>query len=483
VFGKMDISREQISEIVKEVVKNYVSGNGQVLVHSHESKTSGRNGIFPTINEAVEAADAAQKQFVRLPLDTRRKIIQSIRDKSLENVRMLAEMAVAETGMGRIEDKIAKKTIVATKTPGMEDLEPKALTGDGGLTLIEQGPFGLIGSITPSTNPGATVINNTISMISAGNGVVFNFHPAAKQVSMKTLEIINDAIQSAGGPPNLITTVENPTMQTSKELMTHPKIRLLAVTGGPEVVRVAMTTSGKRVVGAGPGNPPVVVDETADIDLAAREIVKGASFDNNIMCTCEKEVFCVSEVCDELIRRMQDHGAYFLNAYEAEKLTKLVINPAKVGDAHPTANKQFVGKNASFLAKAIGLDLPNSVKLLIAEVDSDHPLIYAEQLMPFLPICRVRNVEEAIDLAVKAEHGYLHTASMFSRNIENLSNMAYGINSTIFVKNAATVAGLGGQGEGYTSMTIAGPTGEGPTSPRTFTRMRRCVLVDYFRII
>jgi acyl-CoA reductase-like NAD-dependent aldehyde dehydrogenase len=479
----MDISREQISEIVREVVKNYVSGDGQSLTSDQPPKFTGRNGIFQTIDEAVEAADAAQKQFVKLSVDTRKKIIQAIREKALENVRLLSEMAVAETGMGRVEDKIIKKTIVATKTPGMEDLEPKALTGDGGLTLIEQGPFGLIGSITPSTNPGATVINNTISMISAGNGVVFNFHPTAKQVSMKTLELLNEAIQSAGGPPNLITTVENPSMQTSKQLMTHKKIKLLAVTGGPEVVRIAMTTSGKRVVGAGPGNPPVVVDETADIDLAAREIIKGASFDNNIMCTCEKEVFCVAQVCDELIRKMQDNGAVLLNPYQAEKLTSIVINPAKVGDAHPTANKQFVGKSAQILAKAIGLEIPRDTRLLIAEVDSDHPLIYAEQLMPFLPICRVKNVDEGIDLAVRAEHSFLHTASMFSRNIENLSKMAYRINSTIFVKNAATVAGLGGQGEGYTSMTIAGPTGEGPTSPRTFTRMRRCVLVDYFRII
>ncbi len=476
----MELSREQVSNIVREVLNKYLDDNkpspGMV-------STPGRMGVFPTIDEAVEAAYEAQRQYIRLPLDIRKKIIDGIRKKVLDNVEVLARMAVAETGMGRIEDKITKKTIVATKTPGLEDLKPVALTGDGGLTLIEQGPFGLVGSITPSTNPAATVINNSISMLSAGNGVVFNFHPSARQVSQKALQLVNEAVVSGGGPANLATTVDIPTLQTGLDLMTNRKIRIMAVTGGPEVVKVAMKTAGKRVIGAGPGNPPVVVDETADIELAAREIVLGASFDNNIMCTCEKEVFCVDSVFDELLRRMQDQGAFLLNSYQTDQLTNAVINTAKVGQAHPTANRKFIGKNASVLAKAIGLDLPDSLPLLIAEVHRDHPLIYAEQMMPFLPLCRARDVDEAIELAVKAEHGFMHTASMFSRNVENLSRMAYRVNATIFVKNAATVAGLGGRGEGYTSMTIAGPTGEGPTSARTYTRMRRCVLVDYFRII
>lgn len=478
----MDISKEHIAQIVQEVIKQYQSG-GVSSALPLPSSSPGRNGIFPTMEEAIDAAEMAQKQFIKLTVDSRKEIIEAVRKSALQNVRVLAEMAVAETGMGRVEDKITKKTIVAKKTPGMEVLQPTAYTGDGGLTLVEQGPFGLIGSITPSTNPGATVINNTISMISAGNGVVYNFHPSAKRVSQKTLELINQAIVSAGGPPNLITTVAEPSLATGNMLMKHKKIRLLAVTGGPDVVKVAMTTSGKRVIGAGPGNPPVVVDETADIDLAAKEIILGSSFDNNIMCTCEKEVFCVDSVFDELVRKMQSYSAFLLNDYQTEQLTNIVLNPAKVGDPHPTANKKFVGKNANVLAKAIGLDLPSDLRLLIAVVHKDHPMIYAEQMMPFLPLCRVRNVEEGIELAVKAEHGFMHTASMFSRNVENLSRMAYRINSTIFVKNAATVAGLGGRGEGYTSMTIAGPTGEGPTSARSFTRMRRCVLVDYFRII
>lgn len=478
----MELSKEQVAQIVQEVINRYSSQNGESFAPA-PTGYGGIDGVFPTIEEAIDAAYIAQRQFVKLTLDTRKNIIESMRQKTLANVAMLAQMAVAETGMGRVDDKITKKTVVATKTPGLEDLHPIALTGDGGLTLIEQGPFGLIGSITPSTNPAATVINNSISMIAAGNGVIFNFHPSAKKVSQKSLGLMNEAIREAGGPPDLLTTVKNPTLQTGLELMRSKRMRLMVVTGGPGVVKVAMRESGKRVIGAGPGNPPVVVDETADIDLASREILLGASFDNNIMCTCEKEVFCVESVFDELVRKMQDNGVYLLNSYQTEQITKNVINPAKVGEAHPTANKKYVGKNAAILAKSIGLDLPQELRLLICDVHKDHPLVYAEQMMPILPMCRVRNVQEAIDLAVIAEHGFLHTASMFSRNVENLSRMAYRINATIFVKNAATIAGLGGRGEGHTSMTIAGPTGEGPTSAKTFTRIRRCALVDYFRII
>lgn len=478
----MELSKDMVAQIVQEVLKKYQGSSGAAPSES-ASYGRGRMGIFTAMDEAVEAAHEARLGLAKLTLDTRRAIIESIRKKTLANVRLLAEMAVAETGMGRVEDKITKKTIVASKTPGLEDIVPKAYTGDGGLTLVERGAFGVIGSITPSTNPAATVINNSISMIAAGNAVVFNFHPSAKKVSQKALMLVNEAVQEAGGPANIVTTVENPSLQTGLELMKHKKVRLLAVTGGPEVVKTAMKEAGKRVIGAGPGNPPVVVDETADIDLAAREIVMGASFDNNIMCTCEKEVFCVDSVFDELIQKMQNAGAYLLNPYQTDQLTKKIIMPAKPGQVHPVANKQYMGKNAAIIAKSIGLDLPADLRLLICEVHKDHPLIYAEQMMPVLPLCRAKNVEEAIDLAIHAEHGFMHTASMFSRSVENLSRMAYLVNSTIFVKNAATVAGLGGRGEGHTSMTIAGPTGEGPTSARTFTRYRRCVLVDYFRII
>ncbi|MBI2252632.1 MAG: aldehyde dehydrogenase, partial [Armatimonadetes bacterium] len=302
-------------------------------------------------------------------------------------------------------------------------------------------------------------------------------------VSLKVIEVLNQAIQSAGGPPNLITSIASPSLETSITLMKHPKVKLLAVTGGPGVVKQAMS-SGKKVIAAGPGNPPVLVDETADISKAARDIVFGASFDNNIMCIAEKEVFVVEKILRNLKEQMQLQGAFELNKFQLERLTKLIFKDYEsttCGD--PIMNRDYIGKSPQTIAKAIDLNLPINTCLLMAEVDFEHPLVSSEQLMPILPIVSVKDVNQGIELAVLAEQGFLHTAVMHSRNIENLSKMAYQIKTTIFVKNAPSLAGLGYGGEGFTSLTIAGPTGEGITSARSFTRIRRCVLADYFRII
>jgi acyl-CoA reductase-like NAD-dependent aldehyde dehydrogenase len=396
-------------------------------------------------------------------------------------VRMLSEMAVSETGMGRVEDKINKNLLAINKTPGVEDLSSTAYTGDNGLTLVEMAPYGLIGSITPSTNSSETLINNSISMISAGNAVVFNPHPAAKKISCKTIELINGAIQAAGGPPDLVTTVMEPSMATSNAIMKHPRVRLLVVTGGPEVVKVAMN-SGKKVIAAGPGNPPVVVDETADIPKAARDIVLGASLDNNIVCIAEKEIFAISSIADQLKMELCRNGAYELDSRALDKLMEKIVS-GKTSDGHLIANRNFVGRNASVIANSIGIKIPDEIRLLISEVPPNHPLVLMEQLMPVMPFSRVKTIEEAFDWALKVEHGFFHTSMMHSRNVENLSRMASIVNTTIFVKNAPSYAGLGMGGEGYTTFTIASPTGEGLTSARTFTRQRRCTLADYFRIV
>ncbi|MCL5774289.1 MAG: aldehyde dehydrogenase EutE [Firmicutes bacterium] len=470
-----EVDKFEIGRIVEEVIKK---------VRQKESFDGGSvsRGVFLNIDDAINAASKAQGDLMNLSLDKRKEIIQSMREAVISNARLLAETAVAETGMGRVPDKIQKNILAAQKTPGVEDLVSTAVSGDRGLTLIEMGPYGVIGAITPSTNPAATVINNSIAMVSAGNSIVFNPHPAAKRVCMKAIELLNEAIEKAGGPKNLIATIKEPTVASSQALMKHRSIRILVVTGGPAVVHHAMT-SGKKTIAAGPGNPPVVVDETADIPKAARDIVAGASFDNNVMCISEKEVFVVDKVADELKEQMRLYGAYELNARQTSFSEKLVAKEGGVGCPEPTLNRDLVGKDARVLAKSIGIDVSPETRLLITEVTADHPLVYLEQLMPLLPIVRVKSAMEGIELSVKAEHGFLHTSAMHSKNIENLSNMAYRLQTSIFIKNAPTYAGLGFGGEGHTSLTIAGPTGEGVTSPRSFTRQRRCVLVDYFRII
>ncbi|QGU94375.1 aldehyde dehydrogenase family protein [Clostridium bovifaecis] len=451
------------------------------------------NGVFDDINEAIEAADRAQKNFIKnFNLQDREAIISAIRKTVLDNKETLARMVLDETKLGRYEHKLAKLELVAARTPGTEDLKPEAFSGDNGLTIVEQGPFGVIGAVTPVTNPTETIINNSIGMIAAGNTVVFNVHPSSKNVSAYLVELLNKAIVEVGAPANLINMVKQPTMETLEALTTHPKIRMLMGTGGPGLVKTLLQ-SGKKAIGAGAGNPPVIVDETADIENAAKEIIKGASFDNNILCIAEKEVFVINQVADELIFNMLNNGAYMLSKKELEQVMEFALeeNVNSIARGCSLDNKReyhvvkdWVGKDANLFLEKIGVRIDKKVDILIFEAEFDHPFVQLEQMMPVLPIVRVKDIDEAIDMAVEAEHGNRHTAMMHSKNIDNLTKFARAIGTTIFVKNAASLAGVGAEGEGYTTMSIAGPTGEGLTSAKNFTRKRRCVLAEGgFRII
>ena len=384
--------------------------------------------------------------------------------------------------MGRYEDKVQKNLLNANKTAGSEALTATAWTGDGGMTLVEYAPYGPIGSIVPSTNPTATVICNAIAMVSAGNAVVFNAHPGAKRCSNLTVQIIHDAIVEAGGPANLVVGLADPTIETAQEIMRHKDVRLLTVTGGIGVVREAMK-SGKRAICAGPGNPPVVVDESADLEQAGRDVVIGASFDNNITCTDEKEVFAVASIADELKRQMVRYGAFEIDGGQAERLMKSIFTEVPPRGQHGAMNKDFIGKNANVILREIGIEVGDEVRLVLVEVEADHPLVLSEQMMPVFPLVRVRDADEGIDLAKKVEHGFRHTAVMHSKNLDHLSRMARVMDCSIFVKNGPSLAGLGYGGEGFCSFTIASPTGEGLTNPVSFSRLRRCTLKYAFRIV
>lgn len=439
-------------------------------------------GVFRTIDECVAAATRAFVEFARLGLERRKDIIAAIRESMFAHAASLAQDACEETGLGRVEDKTIKNRLVTRKTPGPEVLEPSAVSGDNGLMLMERAPFGVIAAITPTTNPTSTIICNTIGMISAGNTVVFNVHPNAKRVCCRNVGLINEAIVRAGGPRNVVTAMAEPTIESAQTLMRHKGIRLLVVTGGPGVVKAAMA-SGKRAICAGPGNPPVVVDESADIDKAGRDITAGASFDNNVICTDEKEVFVVTSAADRLLKAMSANGAVILTEPQRRALDKVIFEETRGPRRPGVINKKWIGKNANVILEQIGLRLPESVRLAVIDVPVEHPLIWTEQLMPVLPVARVGSADEAIDLAIAAEHGFGHSAAMHSMNLAHLSRMAREINCSIFVKNGPIYCGLGEGGEGYSSFSIASPTGEGLTDPRSFSRERRCVLVDHFRIV
>lgn len=459
--------QEELISIIKDKILRELSKD----TDSDESEL----GIFDTVDEAVAAAKEAQKKLNLLDLEKREIIISAIREASINNANYLAVLCVEESQMGRVDDKIAKIILAAKKTPGTEDLIPWAKSGDHGLTLVERGPFGVIASITPVTNPVSTIVNNGIGMIAGGNTVVINPHPRAIRVSIETIKLINDAIAKAGGPRHLICTVKEPTIETSQQMMKHPDVRLISATGGPGVVKAALS-SGKKAIGAGAGNPPVVVDETADIAKAAHDIVLGASFDNNLPCISEKVAIVVEEVAQKLMDAFKNENVYILNDDEARAITEKVIVEGAV-------NKELVGKDASYILRQIKVEPISDVRLLIMPADKDHPLVHHEQLMPVLPVVAVSDVDEAIDFAVKCEQGNRHTAIMHSKNVDHMTKYARAIETTIFVKNGPSYAGIGMGGEGFTTFTIAGPTGEGLTSARSFTRQRRCILVDGFRIV
>jgi acyl-CoA reductase-like NAD-dependent aldehyde dehydrogenase len=483
----MNLNENQIDSIVNRVVAN-LSGNPPVekpvttpkKVASPSSgaqlfgERPGRRGCFSTIDDAVSASKRAFAELSEVPVETRKKYIQAMRDICNENIKTIARMGHEETGLGRYEDKLVKNRVAIFDTPGVEDLEPTAFTGDNGLTILERAPWGVIGSITPCTNPSETIISNSLGMLAAGNSVVFNPHPSAKKTSVYTIDLLNQAILSEGGPANLFATVDKPTIASANQLMNHSEIKLLVVTGGPAVVAAAMKT-GKRVIGAGPGNPPVVVDETADIDKAARDIVRSAGTDNNIICVIEKEIIVTEKAASQLKKALIKHGAYELSSYQAKRLEGIILD----GD-HP--NKNWVGKDIQLILKEIGLNIGTEKRIAIAETGPDHPFATVEMLLPVLPFIVVKDIDQAIEVAYKLEGGCFHTAVIHSKNIDHMHRMAKKMNTSIFVKNGMALEGLGLNGDAPASFTIASPTGEGVTSARHFTRTRRCVISGHFRI-
>ena len=478
-----NISEAEIREVVSQVLNKMQSSSTKDWDSTHYGPHK-FIGIYEDMNDAIKAADTGYRAVRAMSVEQREAIITEIRRLTRAEAAIMAELGVTETGMGKVEHKRLKHILVADKTPGTEDIISNARTGDSGLTLVEMAPFGVVGSITPSTNPSETVICNSIGMIAAGNGVVFNPHPNAIAVSNYAVDLVNRASKAAGGPDILVCSMVKPTMESAAVMQSHPLIRLLVCTGGPGVVR-AVLSSGKKAIGAGAGNPPVIVDDTADIAKAGKDIINGCTFDNNLPCIAEKEVFAFRNIADELISAMLKNGAYLIDSAQAARLAEIVLveKKDKNGKVKKIVNRECVGRDADVILAKIGIKVSKDIRCIICEADFDHAFVQNELMMPILPIVRVDNIDQAIELAVKAEHGNRHTAHMHSKNIDHLSRFARAVETTIFVKNAPSYAGIGFGGEGHTTFTIAGPTGEGITSARSFTRQRRCVMADSFRII
>ncbi|HTN03798.1 MAG TPA: aldehyde dehydrogenase family protein [Planctomycetaceae bacterium] len=464
--------RQVVQEVLAQLGKSYPAG---------KSHKSGDWGVFQSVDEAVAAATEGFRKLSDSPVAHRVKAIECIKQLCDTQAEELGRAELEETKIGRLDHKIEKLKIIKL-VPGVEFLRTEAYSGDHGLTIVEYAPFGVIAAITPVTHSLPTLACNAINMIAGGNTIVVNPHPSGARIACEGVRRFNQAIYKATGLENLITIIQTPTLETAAAIFGHRGVRLVCVTGGPAVARAAMASSKKAVVG-GPGNPPVVVDETACLETAARSIVTGAAYDNNLLCIGEKEVFAVESIFDELLDTMEKHKAYRLSDTEIAALTKIAFTPPKDAKDHYHVNKELVGKDAAVLAELIGVRVPAGTELLYGETDESNPFVPEEQMMPFVPFVRAKNVNHAIDMALEHEHGFRHTSLIHSRNVRTMTKMGRAMDTTLFIKNGPCGAGLGLGGEGYLSFSIATPTGEGVTNPLTFTRVRRCVMADDLRVI
>jgi aldehyde dehydrogenase len=469
-------------ELIRGVVHEVLASMGKARTGPAPSSSSKGWGVFSGVDDAVAAASAAQKEFARRKLSCRAKAVACIRRICTDQAQTLGREELEETKIGRLEHKIEKLIVCAERVPGVEALKTNAFSGGDGVSLEEYAPFGVIGAITPVTHSLPTLAGNCINMLAAGNAIVCNPHPAAARIACRGVQLFNQAIAKEIGIDGLIAIIEKPTLESADAIFNHRGINLLCVTGGPAVARAALR-SPKRAIVAGPGNPPVVVDETADLDNAAKSIIAGGAYDNNLLCIGEKEAFIVESVFEELMQAMTRHKGVRLNESQIAALTKAAFVPAEGDASKLVVNKDLIGKDAAVLAKAAGMSVPADTLLLFGETLESHAFVDHEQMMPFVPFVRCKDVDQAIALARKYEHGFHHTAIIHSRNVDTITRMGRELDTTLFVQNGPSTASLGIGGEGYLSFSIATPTGEGVTSPMTFTRQRRSTTVGSMRIL
>ncbi|MHB9012085.1 MAG: aldehyde dehydrogenase [Ignavibacteriaceae bacterium] len=475
----MNIREDQLKDLIQNIVRQVVAG-AEASSIAKSSSDKGEWGVFDDMNDAVEAAHEAFQLFKERSVQCRKTITDAVRQMTLDHKEELAKMTVEETKMGRVEHKIAKFINAAKHSPGIEYLQPQAWSGKNGLALDDYSPFGVIGNITPSTHPGPTMINNIIIQLCGANTIAFNPHPSAKKVNARVIQLANQYMVKAGAPKNLVTCVAEPTLETAKTLFGHEKVELLSVTGGHMMVDMAMTYP-KKVIAAGPGNPPVLVDETADLNLAAIEITKSASYDNNILCIAEKEIFVVETVFESFMKEMEKAGNYKLTSSQMDELGKIAL---QLSGKHWLIGRDYVGRNANVLAKAIGIELSKDVPLLFGETDRSHPWVVAEQMTSCIPVVRVKDFEDGLQASVKAEHRFKHTASIFTRDMVRATKFTRTLDCDVHTINGGTLRGDGGDlGEGYFSHTIATPTGEGICTPLNFVRKRRIMTHGALRFV
>ena len=375
------------------------------------------------VDEIIAKVAAAQKKFAEYTQEQVDHIFRRVALK-LSSLRIpLAEMAVEETGMGVVEDKVIKNHFASeyiynkyknAKTCGILE-EDKA----NGLIKIAE-PLGVIAGVIPTTNPTSTVIFKALISLKTRNGIVFSPHPRAKKCTVETARIILEEAVKAGAPEGIIGWIESPTLFQTQYLMQHPQIDIILATGGPGMVKSAYS-SGKPALGVGPGNTPALIDETADIEMAVSSILMSKTIDNGMICASEQSVTAVKAVYDAVKAEFIKRGAYILTPKEKEKLAKVIMI-----DGH--LNSAIVGQPAHKIAEMAKISVPEETKVLIAEcskVGAEEPFS-AEKLSPVLAMYTADDFKSGADLAKElVSHGGRGHTSVLYTNPQNDDRIKY----------------------------------------------------------
>ncbi|MEL7628332.1 bifunctional acetaldehyde-CoA/alcohol dehydrogenase [Pectobacterium aroidearum] len=398
------------------------------------------------LNALVERVRKAQQEFATYTQEQVDKIFRAAALAASDARIPLAKMAVAESGMGIVEDKVIKNHFASEyiynayqdeKTCGVLSTDDTF----GTITIAE--PIGLICGIVPTTNPTSTAIFKALISLKTRNGIIFSPHPRAKNATNKAADIVLQAAIAAGAPKDIIGWIDQPSVELSNQLMHHPDINLILATGGPGMVKAAYS-SGKPAIGVGAGNTPVVIDETADIKRAVASILMSKTFDNGVICASEQSVIVVDSVYDAVRERFATHGGYMLKGKELHAVQGILLKNGSL-------NADIVGQLAPKIAEMAGITVPANTKVLIGEVtavDESEPFAH-EKLSPTLAMYRAKDFNDAVIKAEKlvAMGGIGHTSCLYTdqdnqpERVNHFGNMMK--TARILINTPASQGGIG----------------------------------------
>lgn len=395
------------------------------------------------VRNGKQAADKIA-QFTDQEIDA---ILQNIVKAVEANAYYLAELAVEETGFGKIPDKAYKNHAAAKllydeikdqKTSGIINFDEKQKL----FNVAE--PVGLILGITPSTNPTSTIIFKTLIAIKSRNAIVFAPHPSAKQCSIAAAELVRKAAVEAGAPEHIVGCVMNPSLEATNELMHAKEISLIIATGGPGMVKAAYS-SGKPAIGVGAGNSPAYIEKTANVKKAITNILASKTFDNGTICASEQAIICEESNKDEVIAELKAQGCYFMSKEETGRVCEVLFRGNSQG-CNPSMSPKFVGKPATYIAEAVGLSVPSDTKVLVgpqAGVGQGNPLSF-EKLTTVLGFYVVNNWEEACALSIKLlQNGIGHTMSLHTEDPQMIFRFYTKPASRILINTGGSQGGTG----------------------------------------